>query len=98
MTANVSIFSLKLILSMIEEVSFMRFGKHATPQKKGEHVCVYNPVIQGRIFPFPFVICIHAGGTWGMKRSGANEDTSSLPVISALDAELTYLRKCLQQF
>ena len=28
-----------------------------------------------------------------MKRSGANEDTSSLPVISALDAELTYLQK-----
>ena len=28
-----------------------------------------------------------------MKRSGANEDTSSLPVISALDAELTYLQR-----
>ena len=39
MTANVSIFSLKLILSMIEEVSFMRFGKHATPQKMGS-MCV----------------------------------------------------------
>ena len=34
----------------------------------------------------------YAGGTWGMKRSGANEDTSSLPVISVLDAELTYLQ------
>ena len=28
-----------------------------------------------------------------MKRSGANEDTFSLPVISALDAELTYLQR-----
>ena len=36
---------------MTEEVSFMRFGKHATPQR-GARVCVYNPVIQGRIFSF----------------------------------------------
>ena len=48
-----------------------------------------NPVIQGN----QSFTCLHAGGTWGMKRSGANEDTSSLPVISALDAELTYLQK-----
>ena len=39
MTANVSIFSLKLILSRIAEVRFMRFGKHATPQR-GARVCV----------------------------------------------------------
>ena len=52
-------------------------------------VCVCNPVIQGS----QSFTCLHAGGTWGMKRSGANEDTSSLPVISALDAELTYLQK-----
>ena len=39
MTANVSIFSLKLILSMTEGVRFMRFGKHATPQR-GARVCV----------------------------------------------------------
>ena len=28
-----------------------------------------------------------AEGTWGMKRLGANEDTSSSPVISVLDAK-----------
>ena len=34
-----------------------------------------------------------AGGTWGVEGSGANEDTFPSPVISALDAELTYLQK-----
>ena len=33
------------ILSMTEEVSFMRFGKHATPQMGSTCVCVYNPVV-----------------------------------------------------
>ncbi|OLP81951.1 hypothetical protein AK812_SmicGene37440 [Symbiodinium microadriaticum] len=35
----------------------------------------------------------HGGGTWGVEGSGANEDTFPSPVISALDAELTYLQK-----
>ena len=46
-------------------------------------------------FPFPklFPSATVAGGTWGMEGSGANEDTFPSPVISALDAELTYLQK-----
>ena len=42
----------------------MRFGKHATPQN-GEHVCVYNPVIQGR--NFSVFACVNAGGSGPLK-------------------------------
>ena len=48
-------------------------------------------LISFRIWTWRKGIRMQAGCTWGMKRSGANEDTSSLPVISILDAELTYL-------
>ncbi|OLQ03356.1 hypothetical protein AK812_SmicGene13714 [Symbiodinium microadriaticum] len=38
-------------------------------------------------------LLMSVGGTWGVEGSGANEDTFPSPVISALDAELTYLQK-----
>ena len=60
-------------------------------------VCVCTVLDQERRGSIPNTCCCNfkfqAGGTWGMKRSGANEDTSSLPVISVLDAELTYLQR-----
>ena len=42
---------------------------------------------------FQLVVCWTSLGTWGMKRAGANEDTSSLPVMPVLDPEPTYLQK-----
>ncbi|OLP85788.1 hypothetical protein AK812_SmicGene33179 [Symbiodinium microadriaticum] len=38
-------------------------------------------------------LTVKVWGTWGVEGSGANEDTFPSPVISALDAELTYLKK-----
>ena len=41
---------------------------------------------------FSCFFMLDAGGTWGVEGSGANEDTFPSPVISVLDAELTYLQ------
>ena len=58
-----------------------------------EHGCHDLPCNMSILRTNLTILPTHAGGIWGMKRSGANEDTSSLPRISALDAELTYLQR-----
>ena len=62
------------ILPMTEEVSFMRFGKHATPQR-GARVCVQpcDPRENFFLFQFPFVVCIHAGGQGSLVLTLSNE-------------------------
>ena len=66
------------ILSMTEEVSFWRFGKTCY-SPNGEHVCVYNPVIQGRtFFHVSMFTCLQAGGSDRDCEITANEDAHIL--------------------
>ena len=61
------------ILSMTEEVSFWRFGKTCY-SPNGEHVCVYNPVIQGRtFFPRFYVHMFTSRGRGAHADSSANK-------------------------
>ena len=77
------------ILSMTEEVSFMRFGKHATPQTGSMCVCV-QPCDPRENF-FPFVFCIRAGAC---STIGILHATKLLPMVGRSQGRLTlYLQK-----